>query len=147
MCSSNVESSGFANRLFILVFVFSLKVRNSRHFCAGLFDTQTTTNSTQNDAERTVTKAKQRAARLLQQQQHAYEQNVFNSYRRNGVAVSSSLGRRKRDDERWFRKPIRRRESTQTRTSHQPFENPPSRMYRWISNGTWSACSRGNARR
>ena len=39
-----------------------------------------------------LTKAKQRAARLLQQQQHAYEQNVFNSYRRNGVAVSSSSG-------------------------------------------------------
>ena len=41
-----------------------------------------------------VTKAKQRAARLLQQQQHAYEQNVFNSYRRNfgSVAgVSSSI--------------------------------------------------------
>lgn len=55
MCSSMFGSSGFANRLFILVFVFSLiKVRNSRHFCAGVFDTQTTTNSTQNDAERTV---------------------------------------------------------------------------------------------
>jgi len=42
-----------------------------------------------------ATKAKQRAARLLQQQQHAYEQNVFNSYRRNfgsSVAgVSSSI--------------------------------------------------------
>ena len=37
-----------------------------------------------------LTKAKQRAARLLQQQQHAYEQNVFNSYRRKGFAFSSS---------------------------------------------------------
>lgn len=112
MCSSMFGSSGFANRLFILVFVFSLKVRNSRHFCAGLFDTQTTTNSTQNDAERTVnesetTRRSTFAAATTRVRAKRVQQ--LPEERRRSFLV---FGRRKRDDEYWFRKPIRRREST-----------------------------------
>ena len=113
MCSSTFESSGFKNRLFILVFVFSLlKVRNSRHFCAGVFDTRTTTNSTQNDAERTADESettRRSTFATATTRVRAKRVQQLPEERRRSFLV---LGRRKRDDEYWFRKPIRRREST-----------------------------------
>ena len=114
MCSSAFESSGFKNRLFILVFVFSrVKVRNSRHFCAGVFDARTTTNSTQNDAERTADESettRRSTFATATTRVRAKRVQQLPEERRRSFLV---LGRRKRDDEYWFRKPIRRRrEST-----------------------------------
>ena len=120
MCSSTFESSGFKNRLFILVFVFSLlKVRNSRHFCAGVFDTRTTTNSTQNDAERTADESETTRRSTFATATTRVRAKRVQQLPEERLRSFLVLGRR-RDDE-WFR-PIRRRENANALpTNRSPF--------------------------
>ena len=116
MCSSKFGSSGFANRLFILLlFVFSLKVRKfAPLLLRGFIQRRVEYYSyyEERNAERTVNEGettRRSTFATATTRVRAKRVQQLPEERRRSFLV---FGRRKRDDEYWFRKPIRRREST-----------------------------------